>query len=60
MFKKIQQYWHCFFWGLGRVAVNMLTVRGRYYFVVDGILYLVDTEGSTLPYEWKWTEVRYL
>lgn len=53
----MSKWFHYLAWRMHRVLTAAWTVRDSYYFVVDGALYVMHTNGSDKPYEWTWTLV---
>jgi hypothetical protein len=56
----IAKWWHKLWWRSHQTIVAAWTFRDKHYFVVDGALYLLVTNGSRNPGDWMWTLVTYL
>lgn len=54
------KWWHIFLWRSQRILESAWTARDKYYFVVDGTLYVMTTNGSDKPCEWTWSLVTHL
>jgi hypothetical protein len=60
MMNKLRKWWHSLIYRSHRTLLASWTWHDKHYFVVDGALYLMQTQGSDKPYEWVWTLVTYL
>lgn len=54
---RIRQWWHWLAWRSQRAFQSAFTIRDKHYFVIDGALYLLVTEGSRNPVDWYWVMV---
>ena len=56
----MRKWWHILMWRSQRILSSAWTYRDKHYFVVDGALYVMMTNGSTNPWEWTWHLVTHL
>jgi hypothetical protein len=58
--KRLRQWWYRLMWRSYRTILATWEWRDKHYFVVNGALYLLQTNGSDQPGDWVWQLVTYL
>jgi hypothetical protein len=58
--RTIRNWFHAFIWRSWRIVDAAWTMRDIHYFVIQGDLYAMHTNGSPQPYDWTWELVQHL
>ena len=56
----LKKWYHTLIWRSHRVFDAAWQTRDSHYFVIDGALYVMHTNGSHHPTDWIWNLVTYL
>ena len=56
----IKKWYYRLLWRSHRVLEAAWTTRDKHYFVIEGSLYVMHTNGSPRPSDWVWELVTYL